>query len=81
MILQDSTLIQASASISASCILADFTFTPFVDSLFTATSAVCITGLTAVSTAYHWNILGKLIILMLIQIGGIGFMSMVTMAF
>ena len=60
---------------------ADFTFTPFVDSLFTATSAVCITGLTAVSTAYHWNILGKLIILMLIQIGGIGFMSMVTMLF
>ena len=60
---------------------ADFTFTPFVDSLFTATSAVCITGLTAVSTAYHWNILGKLIILMLIQIGGIGFMSIVTMLF
>ena len=60
---------------------ADFTFTPFVDSLFTATSAVCITGLTVVSTAYHWNILGKLIILMLIQIGGIGFMSMVTMLF
>ena len=60
---------------------ADFTFTPFVDSLFTATSAVCITGLTVVSTAYHWNILGKLMILMLIQIGGIGFMSMVTMLF
>lgn len=42
---------------------------------------MCITGLTAVSTAYHWNILGKLIILMLIQIGGIGFMSIVTMLF
>ena len=58
---------------------ADFTFTPFVDSLFTATSAVCITGLTAVSTAYHWNILGKLIILILIQFGGIGLLSIVKM--
>lgn len=60
---------------------ADFTFTPFIDALFTSTSSVCITGLTSVSTTYHWNLFGKLVIMILIQIGGIGFMSMVTMLF
>ena len=33
--------------------------TPFIDSLFTATSAVCVTGLVTVDTGTHWNIFGR----------------------
>jgi trk system potassium uptake protein len=47
----------------------------FVDALFTATSAVCVTGLIVVDTATQFTILGKSIILILIQIGGIGVMT------
>ncbi|MCI9625978.1 MAG: Trk family potassium uptake protein [Clostridia bacterium] len=50
--------------------------TPFLDALFTATSATCVTGLVVVDTAAHWNIFGQLIILALIQIGGLGFITM-----
>ena len=52
--------------------------THFVDALFTATSALCVTGLTVVETASHWSPIGKLIILMLIQIGGMGIMATVS---
>ena len=60
---------------------ANSSFTPFIDSLFTSASAVCITGLTVVTTSTHWSLFGKLVVLLLVQIGGIGFMSMVTMLF
>ncbi len=46
--------------------------TAFSDALFTATSAVCVTGLITVDTATHWSLFGQLIILLLIQIGGLG---------
>jgi trk system potassium uptake protein TrkH len=46
----------------------------FVDSLFTATSAVCVTGLIVVDTATAFSIWGKIIILLLIQVGGLGIM-------
>lgn len=48
--------------------------TPPIDALFTAVSAVSVTGLVTVDTAEHWNRSGQLIILLLIQIGGLGFM-------
>ncbi|MFH8248889.1 TrkH family potassium uptake protein [Microbacterium sp. B2969] len=48
--------------------------TDFFDALFTATSAVCVTGLTVVDTATHWSFFGQVIILALIQIGGLGIM-------
>ena len=48
--------------------------TPPVDALFTAVSAVAVTGLVTVDTATHWNGLGEAVILVLIQIGGLGFM-------
>lgn len=51
----------------------------FINALFTATSAVCVTGLVVVDTANHWTIFGQLIILLLIQVGGLGFMTMATM--
>lgn len=51
------------------------TSTSFIDCLFTATSAVCVTGLVVVDTSLHWSVFGKIVIILLIQIGGLGFMS------
>ena len=51
---------------------ADGTFTPFLDALFTATSATCVTGLVVYDTATHWSVFGQAVILILIQIGGMG---------
>lgn len=48
------------------------TFTPFLDALFTATSAVCVTGLIVHDTAAYWSSFGQGIILLLIQVGGMG---------
>jgi trk system potassium uptake protein len=50
--------------------------TGFVDSLFTATSAVCVTGLVVVDTPAHWSLFGELVILLLIQVGGFGVMAL-----
>lgn len=52
-----------------------------VDALFTATSAVCVTGLVVVNTMEHWSIFGKTVIIVLIQIGGLGFMTLATTFF
>jgi trk system potassium uptake protein TrkH len=46
-----------------------------VTALFTATSAVCVTGLVVVDTADHWSPFGQVVILALIQLGGFGFMT------
>lgn len=46
--------------------------TSYIDALFTATTSVCVTGLTVVSTADHWSLFGQAVILALIQIGGFG---------
>lgn len=48
------------------------TVTPFSDCLFTATSAVCVTGLVVRDTATHWSVFGQVLILIMIQIGGMG---------
>lgn len=50
----------------------------FLTALFTATSAVCVTGLVVVDTGTHWTTLGQVVILALIQVGGLGFMTMAT---
>ncbi|GMK44996.1 K+ transporter Trk [Paenibacillus glycanilyticus] len=52
---------------------------PFIDALFTATSATCVTGLVVVDTGTYFSTFGKIIILSLIQIGGLGFMTMATL--
>jgi len=49
---------------------------PFIDALFTATSAVCVTGLTSVDTANYWSDFGQGAILVGIQIGGLGIMTL-----
>lgn len=53
--------------------------TSFIDSLFTSTSAVCVTGLVTVDTGTHWNLFGQIIIMLLIEVGGLGFMSFTTL--
>ena len=53
--------------------------TNILDSFFTSTSAVCVTGLVTLDTATHWNYFGKTVIIILIQIGGLGFMSFTTL--
>lgn len=53
--------------------------TGFIDALFTSTSAVCVTGLVVVDTGTHYSIFGQLVILLLIQVGGLGFMTMATL--
>jgi trk system potassium uptake protein TrkH len=50
-----------------------------VDAFFTATSAVSVTGLTVVDTGTHWSIFGQIVILILIQIGGLGIMTLATL--
>ncbi len=53
----------------------------FIDALFTSSSATCVTGLIVKSTSEHFTFFGQFIILMLIQIGGVGYMSVVTLFF
>ncbi len=55
--------------------------TTYLNALFTAASAVCITGLTPYDVAVHWTIFGQLVILTLIQMSGLGFMTLVSAAF
>lgn len=53
----------------------------FIDALFTAASATCVTGLIVTSTSENFTFLGEFVILTLIQIGGIGYMSLVIIFF
>ncbi|WP_425353909.1 TrkH family potassium uptake protein [Cohnella thailandensis] len=53
--------------------------TSWIDALFTATSATCVTGLVTLDTGTHWTTFGQIVILALIQIGGLGFMTMATL--
>ncbi|MBR2762109.1 MAG: Trk family potassium uptake protein [Solobacterium sp.] len=52
---------------------------PFINALFTSTSAVCVTGLVVYDTSLQWSLFGKTVILILIQIGGIGVVSMLVL--
>ncbi len=56
-------------------------WTNFIDALFTATSATCVTGLVVFDTYTHWSLFGQLVILVMIQIGGIGLMTIIIMVF
>lgn len=50
-----------------------------IDALFTSTSAICVTGLIVVDTATHFTLFGQIVILVLIQLGGLGIMTFSTM--
>ena len=53
----------------------------FLAAFFTATSATCVTGLSAVDTASHWSYFGQAIILVLMQIGGLGLITILSVFF
>ncbi|MCI1923153.1 MAG: TrkH family potassium uptake protein [Lentilactobacillus buchneri] len=59
----------------------DGTATSYINAFFTATSATCVTGMTVVNTALHWSIFGKIVILILVEIGGLGFMTFAVLMF
>ena len=50
--------------------------TGFLTALFTATSSTCVTGLVVVDTSLHWTVFGQIVIILMIQVGGIGFVTM-----
>lgn len=54
-------------------------WTSYTDCIFTATSATCVTGLIRFDTATHWSLFGQILIITMIQIGGVGFMSIAMM--
>ena len=58
---------------------ADGTATPPMDALFTATSATTLTGLVTVDTGSHWSLAGQVIVIALIQVGGLGIMSITSL--
>lgn len=51
---------------------------PYLDALFTATSATCVTGLVTLPTVSTWSIFGQIVILLLIQVGGLGVITIVS---
>lgn len=53
-------------------------FTNFIDCIFTAASATCVTGISLFDTFTHWTYFGQSVIMLLIQIGGLGFVTLVT---
>lgn len=64
--------------LSASATSRSGTGMPFLDALFTATSCVCVTGLSVADTGTTFNLWGQLTMLLLIQAGGLGFMTIAT---
>lgn len=54
-------------------------WTPLLDCAFTATSATCVTGLIVYDTFTHWSLFGQIVLISLIQIGGLGIMTVITM--
>ena len=72
IILLGALILMLPISTTAGCV------TPFNESLFTATSAVCVTGLVVEDTGSYWSAFGQMVILMLIQIGGLGVVTVAT---
>ena len=54
-------------------------FTSPLTAAFTAVSATCVTGLVMVESGLYWSLFGKIVIIVLIQIGGLGFMTMAVL--
>lgn len=57
---------------------ADGKSVPYVDALFTSTTATCVTGLVTVATVSTWSVFGQIVILVLIQIGGLGIITIMS---
>ncbi len=52
--------------------------TPFIDALFAATTSTCVTGLVVTPTVTSWSVFGQIVILILIQIGGLGVITIMS---
>jgi trk system potassium uptake protein len=71
-------IVGAAVLLQPLCVIEDKeTLTP-IDAVFTATSALCVTGLTVRSTGHDFSFLGQIVILLLIQLGGIGIITVTT---
>ena len=51
---------------------------PYIDALFTATTSICVTGLVTLPTVSTWSLFGQVVILILIQIGGLGVITIMS---
>ncbi len=74
-------ILSGSALLSFPFATSDGTPTSYINALFTSASATCVTGLTPFDTGVHWSVFGQLVILFLIQTGGLGFMTFVSVVF
>ena len=57
----------------------DGQWTSFVDALFTSATSICVTGLTVLDTGNHWSLFGQIIIVILIQMGGLGIIAVISL--
>ena len=57
---------------------ADGVAVPYIDALFTATTSTCVTGLVTLPTVSTWSVFGQIVILILIQVGGLGVITIMT---
>ena len=71
-------ILLGSALLSLPISSADGKAVPYIDALFTATTSTCVTGLVTVPTASSWSVFGQTVILILIQIGGLGVITVMT---
>ena len=72
------TILLGSALLSLPISSADGVPVPYIDALFTSTTATCVTGLVTVTTATAWSTFGHIVILLLIQIGGLGVITIIS---
>ena len=74
-------IIAGALLLSLPCAMREGESTSFLNAVLTSTSATCVTGLIAYDTNTHWSMFGQIVILCLIQLGGLGFMTFVTILF
>lgn len=72
------TILMGSIFLSLPISSANGTAVPYVDALFTATTSTCVTGLVTLPTVTTWSIFGQVVILILIQIGGLGVITIMS---
>lgn len=75
------TILTGSLLLSLPFSAADGVSVGYIDALFTATTATCVTGLVTLTTATAWSFFGQLVILLLIQIGGLGLITLIAAVF
>ena len=71
-------ILVGSGLLSLPCATAEGVSVPYVDALFTATTSTCVTGLVTVTTATTWSGFGQAVILLMVQIGGLGVITVVS---